>query len=389
VIRLDSFLDIQVQSLRKRGEELCGDTVKILRTEPRTIVVLSDGLGSGVKANILATLTAEILLKMIEEDVPLKDVLETVLGTLPICKVRKLAYATFTVVRIDHRDNAFRIINFDNPPPFYFRNGRLTPLAIHDERILDRRIQFSEGVLELGDFLGIVSDGVLHAGLGTEMSFGWGWDSIARYIEQRILLQGRDVRRVVGQVMAETNRLYHNEPGDDATFLGLGARRRNSTLIFTGPPLNKEQDEVYVKRLLSFNGRTIICGGTTANIVAEYLGEPVRIDVSTLRKDVPPIGDLSQVDLVTEGILTMSRALEYLKEADGDITRLPRDRNGARLLAEEILKADLVYFLVGQRINEFYQNPLLPKNISIRRSLVEELVAFLRTKNKEVTVEYC
>ncbi len=389
MIRLDSFLDIYTKHLRKRGEELCGDTVKVLKTEAQTIVVLSDGLGSGVKANILATLTAEILIKMLEQDVPLLDVIETVVGTLPVCKVRQLAYATFTVIRIAQEDNGFRVINFDNPPPFFFRKGKLVKLPLRFEEILGRRIQFSEGTLEQGDFLGIVSDGVLHAGLGREMNFGWGWDNVARYLEKQLLLDPGNARRTVQATIAETNRLYHEAPGDDATFLGISVRKRRSTIIFTGPPLDAEKDEQYVERVLGFNGRTIVCGGTTANIVATYMGEPVRINVGTMRKDVPPIGELSRVDLVTEGILTISKAVEYLKESGGDPARLPVDRNGARLLAEEILRADLVYFLVGQRINEFYQSPLLPKSISIRRSLVEELAQLIRGMNKEVFIEYC
>lgn len=389
MIRLDSFLDIHVQSLRKDGEELCGDTVKVLKTEPQTIVVLSDGLGSGVKANILSTLTAEILVKMLQEDVPLEDVIETVVGTLPICKVRQLAYATFTVVRVDHEDNSFRIINFDNPPAFYFRRGRLVRLAIRTEEILGRKIQFSEGVLEQGDFLGIASDGVLHAGLGVELNFGWGWEEIARFMEQTQLLSTRDARLIVQKTLAEAGRLYHGRPGDDATFLGLSVRRKVSAMIFTGPPLDRALDEQYVQRLLAFNGRTIVCGGTTANIVSEYLGKPVRIVVETLSRDVPPIGELAEIDLVTEGILTMSKALEYLRASEGDPARLPRLRDGARMLADEILRADSIYFLVGQKINEFYQNPLLPKSISIRRSLVEELAQLIRGLNKEVVIEYC
>ncbi len=389
MIRLDSFLDIHAQHLRKSGEELCGDTVKVLRAETQTIVVLSDGLGSGVKANILSTLTAEILVKMIQEEIPLEDVLETVLGTLPICKVRNLAYATFTAVRIDHTDYSFRILNFDNPPPFYFRKGKRHPLPAQTETILGRRIQFHEGVLDLGDFLGIISDGVQYAGLGAELNFGWGWDRINRYLEDHFLLRGRAVRETVNRVVQETNHLYQGKPGDDATFLGIAARPRVSTIVFTGPPLNQEMDEQYVQRVLSFKGRTVVCGGTTANIVSNYLGEPIRIDVSTLREDIPPIGSLSEVDLVTEGILTLSRTLEYLKASEGEPSRLPADRNGARLLADELLRADFLYFLVGQRINEFYQNPLLPKSISIRRSLVEELAELLRKLNREVVIEYC
>ena len=213
MILADSFLDVHFESLRKHGEELCGDTVKVLKTDDRTILVLSDGLGSGVKANILATLTSQILVKMLQEDVPLEDVIETVVGTLPICKVRKIAYATFTVVQVDQKSNTFRIINFDNPAPFFFRRGALIRLPIRTDRILERRIQFSEGELERGDFLGIISDGVLHAGLGIEHSFGWGWEEIARFLQQQLLLQGHGVRPVVQKVMAETGRLYRGGTG--------------------------------------------------------------------------------------------------------------------------------------------------------------------------------
>jgi hypothetical protein len=389
VIAADSFLDVHFESLRKHGEELCGDTVKVLRTESTTIGVLSDGLGSGVKANILATLTSQILVKMLQADVPLEDVIETVLGTLPVCKVRKIAYATFTVVQIDQQTSAFRIINFDNPAPFFFHRGTLVRLPIQTERILERRIQFSEGRLERGDFLGILSDGVLHAGLGVEHSFGWGWEEIARFLQQQLLLHGQVARQLVRKVIAETSRLYRGAPGDDATFLGFSSRRRDAAIVFTGPPLETSRDDEYVQRVLAFKGRIIICGGTTANIVGRHLGKPVEIDLKTLRPDVPPMGRLSQADLVTEGILTMSRAIDYLRSSGGEVSRLPADRDGARMLAEELLRADFIHFLVGQRINESYQNPLLPRTFSIRRSLVEELSGYLRGLNKEVVVEYC
>jgi hypothetical protein len=387
--RPDCYLDIHAESLKKAGEELCGDTVRVLRGERGTTIVLSDGMGSGVKANILATLTAEILLKMLQREVSLSDTIETVLGTLPICKVRKLAYATFTVVQIDHADGRFRLINFDNPPPFFFRRNALVRLPMRAEEIAGRRIQFAEGTLEQGDFLGIVSDGVLHAGLGVALNFGWGWENVARFLEGSLLLQGRSARPVVQRALGETRRLYRDEPGDDATFVGIVARRRNAAIVFTGPPLDRAQDELYVRRVLGFPGRTVVCGGTTAKIVGAYLGRPIAIDVGTLRPDVPPIGRLPQVDLVTEGILTMAKALEYLKAAGWDPGRLPADRNGATLLAGEVLRADRVYFLVGQRINEFYQNPLLPKSISIRRSLVEDLAGHIRRSGREVVVEYC
>ncbi|HEY9853601.1 MAG TPA: SpoIIE family protein phosphatase [Leptolyngbyaceae cyanobacterium] len=386
---MDNFFDIYELSLNKRGEELCGDKVKYRKTENKTTIVLSDGLGSGVKANILATLTTEILITMLNADVPLEEVIKTVIGTLPICQVRKIAYATFTIIQIDRKINKFKVINFDNPPIFYFKKGKPIKLETKIENILDKKISVAEGYVERGDFLGAISDGVLYAGLGQTLNFGWGWDSIAKYIEGIFLQKASSVRHIVHSVITETHSLYRGKIGDDATFVGIYVRKRNPLMIFTGPPLDKSKDKLYVEKFLNFDGKKIVCGGTTGNIIAKYLKENIEMDISTMRKDLPPIGQLKGVDLVTEGILTISKAIEILKSCNCDVTRLPNDNNGAVMLVREILEADSVFFMLGQKINDFYQNPLLPKNISIRRNLIEELVQLLRDKQREVTIEYC
>lgn len=385
----DNFFDIFYYSLNKNNEELCGDQVKFTRKENKSIIVLSDGLGSGVKACILATLTTEILITMLDANLPLKEVIETIIGTLPICQVRKIAYATFTIITINHTTNKFRVINFDNPPIFFFKKGRITELEHQTEKILDKKINYCNGVLERGDFLGAISDGILYAGLGTTMNFGWGWENIAKYMENIFRTKATNSRHIIQQVMEETQTLYRNHIGDDATFVGVYVRKPKPLMIFTGPPLDVTKDEEYAEKLLSFPGRKIICGGTTGNIVANYMAETIEMDIMTMSKELPPIGKLKEIDLVTEGILTISKAKEVLTKCQFDITRLPTTRNGAVLLAREILEADSIYLLVGQQINEFYQNPLLPKNISIRRSLIEELVQLLRNHQKEITIEYC
>jgi hypothetical protein len=385
----DNFFDICNLSLNKKGEELCGDQVKFTKTATKSTIVLSDGLGSGVKASILATLTTEILITMLNADVPLEEVIKTVIGTLPICQVRKIAYATFIIISINHLTNEFKVINFDNPPVLYFKKGRIVKLETKIDKILGKKIQYSEGKLERGDFIGAISDGVLYAGLGDTMNFGWGWDNIAKYMERIFISQATNSRSIIEQVLSETRSLYRDKIGDDATFVGVYVRKPNPVMIFTGPPLDITQDEVYAERLLSFPGRKVICGGTTGNLVANYMGETIEMDIPTMRKDLPPIGKLKEVDLVTEGILTISKATEMIRKCKGDISRLSTDRNGAVLLAREILEGDSIYFLVGQQINEFYQNPLLPKNISIRRNLIEDLVQLLRSQQKEVMVEYC
>ncbi len=386
---MDCFLDIWYASVNKSGEELCGDKVKVVKTEHKTIVVLSDGLGSGVKANILATLTAEIIVTMLRADVPLKEVISTVIGTLPVCRERKIAYATFTAIEIDHVTNHFKIINFDNPPTFYFHRSQRVPLNRTLETIAGKPIYITEGQLERGDFIGVGSDGILHAGVGNIWNFGWGWENVAGYVEQLLRRSASRARPVVQGLVTKTQSLYGRQVGDDATFVGIYARERHSLMVFTGPPLDENTDDYQAQRLLDFDGRKVVCGGTTGNILETYLGEVIEIDLSTLREDVPPIGRLSQIDLLTEGIITMSHALDYMRACRGDELQLPRDRNGATLLARELLRADSVFFLVGQKINEFYQNPLLPRNLSIRKHLVQEIAQFLQEHHKEVKVEFC
>lgn len=386
---MEQFLDIFEASLNKRNETLCGDKVKLHRSEDRTLIVLSDGLGSGVKANILATLTSEIIITMLAADVGIEEVMRTVIGTLPTCKVRNIAYATFTVIEINNRDYSFKVINFDNPPTFHFRKGKHLGTERREVEILGKKVLMFEGQLELGDFLGAMSDGVPYAGMGVALNFGWGWDNIAKYIEGRWLTHYWCARDVVRDVIGHTRMLYRNEVGDDATFVGVFVRAEKGLMLFTGPPLDQTQDASIVERLLAFKGVKIVCGGTTSNIVADYLGDIVQTDLRSLRKDVPPIGSLPGIDLMTEGILTMSKALEYLREAEGDVGRLPEDRNAATLLATHLLRADHIRLLVGQQINEYYQNPLLPKSISIRRHLVKDLADFLVEQRKEVTIEYC
>lgn len=386
---MDCFLDIWHASVNKSGEELCGDKVKVFKTENKTIVVLSDGLGSGVKANILATLTAEIIVTMLRADVPLKEVISTVIGTLPVCQERKIAYSTFTAIEIEHSTGNFKIINFDNPPTLYFHKGRSVELNHTVEIILEKQIVIAEGQLDRGDFLGIISDGILHAGVGNIWNFGWGWENVASYMEQLLVRSNYHAKPIVQGLVTKTKSLYGQQVGDDATFVGIYARERSGLMIFTGPPLDSATDEQQARRLLDFDGRKVVCGGTTGTIMECYLGEAIDIDLSTLREDIPPIGRLSHLDLLTEGIITMSRALDYMRACRGEEQRLPRDRNGATLLAQELLRADSVFFLVGQKINEFYQNPLLPRNLSIRKNLVLEISQFLREHNKEVKIEFC
>jgi hypothetical protein len=375
-------------SLTRHGEEVCGDQVKVLRTAEETILVLSDGLGCGIKASILARLTTEIIGTMLRERARLRDVLETVAGTLPTCRVRELAYATFVILKIEQGTGRFQLVSFDGPPAILVKHGLAHRLTARAMKMCGKLIQLSEGVLEEGDFLGLMSDGVLHASRGVILDPHWNWDTIAERLTSALARGQLSSERLVRSVMAETAQRYGGEPGDDATFVGVLARESRRLMIFTGPPSDKARDQACTERLMTFEGHRVICGGTTANIVAENWGEAVRTDESTADEGIPPTASLPEVNLVTEGILTMARALDYLDQSQGDPNRLPFTRNGAVLLARELLRADSVVFMAGESVNPFYQNPQLPRSVSIRRSLVTQLGERLKQLNKDVAVEW-
>lgn len=359
--------------------------MKLLRTPEKTILVLSDGLGSGIKATIPARLTTEIIGTMLKEKARLREVVETVAGTLPTCRVRGLAYATFAILQIEHGTGRFQL---DSPPPVLLKQRQPCRLPVRTLKMCGKAMELSEGILENGDFLGLMSDGVLYANQGVIMNPGWSWDEIAGCLATAGKDGPRSAERLVESVMSETQKRYGGEAGDDATFVGVLARTTRRLIVFTGPPSDRTRDEACTERVMSFAGRRVICGGTTANIAAEYWGEVPHPDDSTARDGIPPIASLPEIDLVTEGILTMARALEYLKHSQGDSYRLPANRNGAVLLARELLNADSVLFLAGESVNPFYQNPQLPRSVSIRRSLVTQIADQLRRFHKDVIVEW-
>jgi hypothetical protein len=384
---VNAFFDIHWESVNKESEELCGDTVKVLRTERGAVLVLSDGLGSGVKANILATLTSEILATMLRHDILLNYVIETVVSTLPVCSVRHLAYATFTVVQVDEQTGGFRVSNFDNPPVMLFHRGKLAPLGGETVRIADRQIEVAEGKLEPGDFLAVISDGMLPAGGGPGLDQERDWTELARSLEGVLLRHPWGARQVVRAAMERLRSLSPHGVGDDATLLGAYLRERRALVVFTGPPLEREQDDMIAERVLSFAGRKVICGDTTAEIVGNYIGERVRTEDRAVASDLPAPGCLTGIDLVTEGILTMAKAVEYLR-SDGEAAALDHGDAAQRLVAE-LTNADAITFIVGQTVNPYYQNPQLPKTVSIRHSLVEQMAQLLRTRQKRVYIEMC
>ena len=282
---MSQIVEIAWDSLNKHGEELCGDWVKIVTTPDDLVVALSDGLGSGVKANILATLTAEIATDMLERGASIDEVVETLVETLPECQVRHLAYATFAVLRIHHAREVY-LAEYDSPPLMLVRQGQVVDLPLQERVIADRKIRDGRFTIEPGDYLVMLSDGYMHAGVGGLYRMGWGWQNIATAVQRWAATNG-DCHQLAAALRNTCLKLSNNRPGDDSTAVVMRVRPERKVTVMTGPPADSERDREAVTRLITADGVRVICGGTTAQMAARVLGKPLRVEWNSARASSP------------------------------------------------------------------------------------------------------
>ena len=373
-----------IKQLHKHGEELCGDNVAISGSSNSVIMALSDGLGSGVKASILSILTTRIAIKMLENDLPINEVVQTLSETLPVCNIRKLAYSTFSIAKF-YRDGVAKIVDFDSPSPILLRDRKVQSWAYDERSIEGKTIREVEVQLKIGDCIIFVSDGVINAGIGGAYPLGWGWDQAARFMEQGAHPK-LSAHELAEKIINAVGDLYAGKVGDDVSVVVIKVRQKIAATVLTGPPLDKEKDGALVKRFMSRPGKLIVCGGTTAKIVSRYLGQPMDVDLNTLTPDVPPIARIEGIDLVSEGILTLTKVNEYLRYGtQKDDIKFRTD--GASSLLRMLLDVDHIHFIVGQTVNPAHQNPNLPNQLRIRLTVIREIIDELRKRGKEISIE--
>lgn len=384
--QLRPYIDISWCSLNKKHEELCGDKVEIYRDEERTIVVLADGLGSGVKANILATLTSKMMITLLVKGIALEEAIATIMNTLPICSVRKIAYSTFTVVEIDHQMKC-RIIEYDNPPIFILRDRQIETVEKTLMPMGDRWIALSEWHLREGDELIICSDGVIHAGVGEMLNHGWEWEHVASFLARQ---RTNTAERLTRGLIDACHKLYKGQPGDDTTAVTIKARKPDNLHILTGPPMDSAQDEEVIGRFIGQQGKKVICGGTAAQIVSRVLGSRIECSLEYIDPEIPPIAYMRGFELVTEGVLTLERTLDYLVRINDSQWTPPMERkDGATLLLRAMLEESThIVFWLGSAINPAHQNPDFPKALGIKINIVKKLVKELNRYGKVAEIVY-
>ena len=387
----DLCADIGYKSINHVGEQLCGDHVEVIDAEDgSTIIVLSDGLGSGVKASILSTLTSKIISTMMAAGMPIEECVLTIADTLPVCSLRGVAYSTFTIIRIVDNQKA-EIFQYDNPQVIVLRDEKNYEYSKSARNIGGKIVYKSTITLKEGDIFVAMSDGCPHAGIGTAYNFGWKREDIIDFLET-IVIAGYTAKNLSTILVDECNRLYGEKPGDDATACIVKIRKREPMNILFGPPSNRDDANRMLSLFFAKEGKHIVCGGTTSSIVSKYLGKPVRATLSFEKSDVPPIAEIEGVDLVTEGVITINKVVEYAKDYLSENKYYEHwnfKKDGASLISRLLFEeATDINFYVGKAINPAHQNPDLPINFNIKMNLVEELSKCLRQMGKRIKVSY-
>ncbi|NMC73126.1 MAG: SpoIIE family protein phosphatase, partial [Geobacteraceae bacterium] len=332
------------------------------------------------KANILSTMTATMALKFTASDVDLICSAETIMNALPVCRVRNISYATYTIVDIRMQTD-ISIVEMDNPPFLLIRNGEAisVPYKEVESPSLDERKMKTYSLKAMPeDRLVIMSDGISQSGIGTEqLKLGWRVEGCKRFVLDQVSRDPRiSARTLASRILAEAlDNEVGNKAYDDMTVAVFYFRQPRRLLVLTGPPFHENRDAHFANIFDTFKGRKVICGGTTANIVARELNRELVDHLETTDGDIPPIATFEGADLVTEGLLTLTKVAQFLEKGE-TTTR----RNAASMLLERLLESDSIIFLVGTKINEAHQDPTHPMDLEIRRNLIKRIAKILERK---------
>lgn len=382
--------DIGYKSVNHYGEELCGDHVDIAADENSSVIVLADGLGSGVKASILSTLTSKIICTMMASGLSLEECVSTIAATLPICSEKNVAYSTFTVIHLADNERA-ELIQYDNPHIIMIRDNQNYTYPETEMNIGGKKIYKSVINLEENDIFIAMSDGCPHAGIGAGYNFGWKREDIIEFLEP-LTYSDFTAKTLATILVDECYKLYGEEPKDDVTACVVRIRKRSQVNILFGPPSNRDDVGRMMALFFSKEGKHIICGGTTSSIAAKYLNKPIKPSLNFESSEIPPTAEIEGVDLVTEGVITVNKVVEYAKdylENNESYTQWGYKRDGASLISRILFEeATDINFFVGRAINPAHQNPDLPINFSIKMQLVEELSKCLEKMGKRIKVSY-
>lgn len=388
------YIEVSCEQRFQDGERICGDVFlsKRIKEENRIIVVLSDGMGHGVKANVLATLTSTMAINFTEEHKDVQRIADIIMNTLPVCSERKISYSTFTTVDIDTEGDT-RILNYDNPQCVVLRGNKIIEpewncILLNSDKNAGKELFTCAYRPQKEDRIVICSDGVTQSGLGTEKyPFGWGRENLAEYLvelvsQNKYISASKLATKVITKAHVNDNFVSH----DDTSCTVLYFRDPRKLIICTGPPFDEANDRVYAEKVIEYEGKKIACGATTADILAREIGKQIEDSFEFDDPDLPPVSYMEGLDLITEGILTLSKVAEMLRTYSSN-TRL--GKGPADQIVKLLLESDEIHMLIGTKINIAHQDPTLPVELEIRRTVIKRIARVLEEKFlKEVSIEF-
>ena len=389
------YVEINCQQNNHEGERICGDVFvsKRIKEEGRIVAVLSDGMGHGVKANMLAILTATLAANFTREHKDFRTIAEIIMNTLPVCSVRKISYSTFTIVDINIHTGEVSILEYDNPECMILRGKEIfhptwEKIVLESDRNKGKELRAAKFTVNKEDRILFWSDGIAQSGLGSpKYPFGWGIDE-AKYFVQSIIaktpyISARKIARKVVN-MAVMNDNYR--PKDDTSCASIYFREPRKLLVCTGPPFEKERDIELAMTVHQFQGKKILCGATTAEIISRELGENIVDNFEFDDPDLPPTSNMKGVDLITEGILTLGKVTNILRHYDSNTSL---GRGPADQIVKMLLESDEINIIIGTCINIAHQDPTLPVELEILRTVVKCIAKLVEEKFlKEVSLKY-
>ena len=385
----DLSIDIGYKSINHFGETLCGDHIDIVDSEHDSskIIVLADGLRSGVKASILSTLTSKIISRMLAKGMSLVECVKTVAGTLPVSSEYGVAYSTFTIARIIDNEQT-ELIQYENPDVVFIRDGKKTEYLKTAMDVEGKTIYRSIIPIMEGDILVMMSDGCPNASPDIVYNMDWDENAIADFVAT-IAIAGYTSKTMADMLVSECYKLYDEKPIDDTTACILKVIKRQQVNVLFGPPKNRDDGPRMMSLFFSKAGKHIICGGTTASIAADFLGKEIKPCSKYPRLEGPPMSEIEGVDMVTEGIVTMEKILNYAKiylDNPGGDWSMQHDAASlvSRVLFEEATDVDI---FVGQAANPAHQD-LQNLNFNVKMSIISDLADLLREMDKKVRLSY-
>ncbi len=393
---MDEKFYIEVVCKQKNHSEarVCGDVFysRKIGEEGRIIAVLSDGMGHGIKANILATLTSTLALHLTQEHKGVEVIAQTIMNTLPIDSVKAMNYSTFTIADIDV-DGEVKILEYENPRTLFFRGARLfepkwNGVILESVKHAGKEVLTTSFRPVKEDRIVFCSDGVVQSGLGSDKyPMGFGQENLEHLLLDAIQ-EEHDISadKLASKVIDRANLNDGFHPRDDISCAVIYYREPRKLMICSGPPVDPANDGIFAGLLEHFNGRKIISGATTGDMIAREWGKEI-VDENVINDPgLPPVSHMEGVELVTEGILTLSKVSELLKKHNSSYEP---GKGPADLIVKAVLESDEIHFLVGTNINVAHQDPTLPMELELRRTVVHRICRTLDEKfMKEVTMRF-